>query len=70
MIKKLFILILISVAIILSCSDNHPEIHKKDIVAFDLDSIRARGRLNVVTDFNSTSYFIYKGEPWDSIMSF
>ncbi len=63
LIKKLFILILISVATILSCSDNHPEIHKKDIVAFDLDSIRARGRMNVVTDFNSTSYFIYKGEP-------
>ena len=63
MIKKLLILIIISVTTILSCSDNHPEIHKKDLVAFDLDSIRVRGRLNVVTDFNSTSYFLYKGEP-------
>lgn len=63
MIRKHFILLLISVATILSCSDYHPEILKKDIVAFDLDSIRARGRLNVVTDFNSTSYFLYRGEP-------
>ena len=63
MIRKQFILLLISVATILSCSDNHPDILKKDIVAFDLDSIRARGRLNVVTDFNSTSYFLYRGEP-------
>jgi membrane-bound lytic murein transglycosylase F len=32
-------------------------------VSFDLDSIRARGRLIAVTDFNSTDYFIYRGEP-------
>jgi membrane-bound lytic murein transglycosylase F len=63
LIKKILILIIISVTTFLSCSDNHPEIHKKDIVAFDLDSIRARGSLKVVTDFNSTSYFIYRGEP-------
>ena len=30
---------------------------------FDLDSIRSRGKLIAVTDFNSTNYFIYKGEP-------
>jgi membrane-bound lytic murein transglycosylase F len=29
----------------------------------DLDAIRKRGRLIAVTDFNSTDYFIYKGEP-------
>jgi membrane-bound lytic murein transglycosylase F len=32
-------------------------------MSFDLDSIRARGRLIAVTDVNSTNYFIYKGEP-------
>jgi membrane-bound lytic murein transglycosylase F len=31
--------------------------------SFDLDSIRSRGKLIAVTDFNSTNYFIYKGEP-------
>ena len=33
------------------------------IVAYDLDSIMKRGKLIAVTDFNSTDYFIYKGEP-------
>jgi membrane-bound lytic murein transglycosylase F len=32
-------------------------------VSFDLDSIRTRGKLIAVTDYNSTNYFIYKGEP-------
>lgn len=32
-------------------------------VMIDLDSIRSRGKLVAVTDFNSTNYFIYKGEP-------
>ncbi|MCW3806825.1 transporter substrate-binding domain-containing protein [Plebeiibacterium marinum] len=32
-------------------------------VAFDLDEIHKRGRLIVVTDYNSTNYFIYKGTP-------
>jgi len=32
-------------------------------VAFDLDAIRERGKLIAVTDFNSTDYFIYRGEP-------
>lgn len=31
--------------------------------SIDLDAIRKRGRLIAVTDFNSTDYFIYKGEP-------
>jgi membrane-bound lytic murein transglycosylase F len=35
----------------------------KNLVSFDLDSIRKRGKLIAVTDFNSTDYFIYKGEP-------
>jgi membrane-bound lytic murein transglycosylase F len=29
----------------------------------DLDGMRERGKLIAVTDFNSTNYFIYKGEP-------
>lgn len=49
--------------LILSCTDNTPSGHKKKTIGFDLDSIRARGRLVAVTDFNSTSYFIYRGEP-------
>ena len=62
MIKKILFLITIIGSIILSCSDNTHNRHRKDTVAFDLDSIRARGRLVAVTDFSSTSYFIYRGE--------
>ena len=32
-------------------------------VAFDLKEITERGKLIVVTDYNSTNYFIYKGTP-------
>jgi membrane-bound lytic murein transglycosylase F len=32
-------------------------------VSFDLDSIKARGKLIAITDLNSTNYFIYNGEP-------
>jgi membrane-bound lytic murein transglycosylase F len=63
LIKKFLILITLFGAVILSCSDNSQNRHKKEIVAFDLDSIIVRGRLVAVTDFNSTSYFIYRGEP-------
>jgi len=36
---------------------------RDNAVAFDLDAIRERGKLIAVTDFNSTDYFIYRGEP-------
>ncbi len=32
-------------------------------VEFDLKEIKERGKLVVVTDYNSTNYFIYKGKP-------
>lgn len=74
MIKKFLILITLIGAVFLSCSDNSKNRHKKETVAFDLDSIRVRGRLIAVTDFNSTSYFIYRGEPmgfhYDLLMAF
>jgi membrane-bound lytic murein transglycosylase F len=58
---RLIIFITLLAAVLTSCSnktqlsDNH--------VSFDLDSIIVRGRLIAVTDYNSTNYFIYKGEP-------
>jgi membrane-bound lytic murein transglycosylase F len=63
LIKKFFILIILLGGLFLSCSDNSQNRHKKETLAFDLDSIRVRGRLIAVTDFNSTSYFLYRGEP-------
>lgn len=61
--KSVFILSLFAGLILSSCSGHHGEIIKKDTVAFDLDSIRSRGKLVVVSDFNSTNYFLYRGEP-------
>ena len=45
-----------------SCSERIP-VSNENYVSFDLDSIKKRGNLVVVTDYNSTNYFIYKGEP-------
>jgi membrane-bound lytic murein transglycosylase F len=49
----------------MSCSDDHAtsENAENSPVNFDLDAIRKRGRLIAITDFNSTNYFVYKGEP-------
>jgi len=48
----------------MSCSDNHlTSEYLAKSVSFDLDSIRKRGKLIAVTDFNSTNYFVYRGEP-------
>ena len=63
MIKKLLILLTVLGAVTLSCSDNSRKRYKTDTVSIDLDSIKARGKLIAVTDFNSTNYFIYRGEP-------
>lgn len=64
MIRKTILLLLIAGTCILSCSDNPASRHEKnESIAFDLDSIRVRGKIIAVTDYNSTSYFIYRGEP-------
>jgi len=61
--RSVFFLFLLAGLLLFSCTGYRGGIIKKDIVAFDLDSIRSRGKLVVVSDFNSTNYFLYKGEP-------
>lgn len=65
MIKRFFLITLFLVSVLFSCSDKHPLFRTsgKNTVSADLESIRKRGKLIAVTDFNSTNYFIYKGEP-------
>jgi len=65
LIKKFFILFLLSGTFLTSCSYLNPgsENNTARYNSFDLDSIRSRGKLIAVTDFNSINYFIYKGEP-------
>jgi membrane-bound lytic murein transglycosylase F len=65
LIKKFIILFLLLGTVLTSCSYLNPgsENNTTRYASFDLDSIRSRGKLIAVTDFNSTNYFIYKGEP-------
>ncbi len=38
-------------------------VEKDAVVKYDLKDIKKRGKLVVVTDYNSTNYFIYRGTP-------
>ncbi|MCU0408307.1 MAG: transporter substrate-binding domain-containing protein, partial [Bacteroidales bacterium] len=55
------VLLIISVTVVLLGSCSTPAGEKA--ISVDLDSIKARGRIVAVTDFNSTNYFLYRGEP-------
>jgi membrane-bound lytic murein transglycosylase F len=44
------------------CVDS-PQTHTSKTRISDLDEIRENGKLVVITDFNSTDYFIYRGQP-------
>jgi membrane-bound lytic murein transglycosylase F len=61
--RNLSVLLAIIGTMFLSCSRNPAEIIPDNSELFDLDSIRTRGRLIVITDYNSANYFLYKGEP-------
>jgi membrane-bound lytic murein transglycosylase F len=62
LINRLIILYAILAGALFSCTGKNHATDKNNI-SFDLDSIRHRGKLVAVTDFNSTNYFIYRGEP-------
>ncbi len=63
------IIVLFSVLLMLllgACNNHKPqkqEVTAESEIAFDLNDIKQRGKLKVVTDYNSTNYFIYKGRP-------
>jgi membrane-bound lytic murein transglycosylase F len=63
LLRNFLLLIVIIVTGFTSCTNHSSKNLNSGTVLFDLDSIRNRGRLIAVTDFNSTNYFIYKGEP-------
>jgi membrane-bound lytic murein transglycosylase F len=63
LVKKLIFISTLLAAVLTSCTDNPRLSDKTTPVSFDLDSIRQRGKLIAVTDYNSTNYFIYRGEP-------
>ncbi len=57
------ILFLIFFLLIFSCDKGRVPIDKHTPISRDLDQIRERGSLIALTDYNSISYFIYRGEP-------
>jgi len=63
LLRNTLLFIVIIAAGLTSCTNYPSKNPKSASVSFDLDSIRERGKLIAVTDFNSTNYFIYKGEP-------
>jgi membrane-bound lytic murein transglycosylase F len=64
LIKKLIFLFILLAALIAFWTSTKPGTDKTaNLSSIDLDAIRKRGKLIAVTDFNSTDYFIYKGEP-------
>ena len=58
----IFIVSLLSI-LLPSCKNNSSALHSGQTYNLDLDGMRKRGKLIAVTDFNSTNYFIYRGEP-------
>jgi membrane-bound lytic murein transglycosylase F len=55
---------------LISCHNEKPQQEKlppeqsvPNVVDFDLDKIKQRGKLIALTRFNANSYFLYKGQP-------
>ncbi len=64
MIKKFIILLIFLAGIFAFLTYKRLSAGEKvETVSLDIDAIRKRGKLVAITDFNSTDYFIYKGEP-------
>lgn len=60
--KIIFTISLLS--ILFSACNKNPVVSKPQQLSYpDLDGLRGKGKIIAVTDFNSTDYFIYKGEP-------
>ena len=61
--NNLFQLLIILVCI--SCKDKRNESSRQPekVPVADLEEIKSVGRIIAITDFNSTSYFIYRGQP-------
>ncbi|MCG8582025.1 MAG: transporter substrate-binding domain-containing protein [Bacteroidales bacterium] len=61
-----FIPLLFVVLLTVGCQLKNEQVTKKQVVEsapIDLDDIVKRGKIKVVTDYNSTNYFVYKGRP-------
>ncbi|TRX64243.1 transporter substrate-binding domain-containing protein [Carboxylicivirga sp. M1479] len=64
--KQPYIIVLMFIAVLWSCQPkstvNNTET-TAELISIDLNDIVKRGKIRVVTDYNSTNYFVYKGRP-------
>ncbi len=63
---KLFFFFLIPIiigTILFCCKNKDNKSSLDDELIIDLQQIKERGKLIAITDYNSTDYFVYKGEP-------
>ena len=60
--KRNFMIIATLMFVSVTCTNYQPKQIEK-VRLSDLDRIRERGKMIVVTDYNSTNYFIYRGQP-------
>ncbi len=63
--RKIILLLIVTIALA-ACHTKDEKQASKQVVesaAVDLDDIVKRGKIRVVTDYNSTNYFVYKGRP-------
>jgi len=53
------------ILVCLCCTSKREDSSRKtaEVPVVDLNEIRSNGRLVVITNFNSTDYFIYRGQP-------
>ena len=63
MVTRLLFIGILFVLTTFSCNTDSNNDNQSFVIHRDLTQIRERGKLVAITDYNSTSYFIYKGEP-------
>lgn len=56
-------LLLLLFVVIAGCRNQEPREKEPAVCNIDLEEIKERGIIIAVTDYNSTEYFIYRGEP-------
>ncbi len=63
MIARVYFIVLFFSLLFFSCDSGRAPNEGSQTIYRDLDQIRERGKLVALTDYNSISYFIYRGEP-------
>ena len=61
--KETYYFVLIILITLTSCSFHSRQDDTFDLAIQDLEAIKEKGKITVLTDYSSTDYFIYKGQP-------